>query len=74
MNILEKIITFLQFKMETPTPYGWFHLLSVLLIILLIVFLAVKKFKTKRVLFVLSVIMLLFEENRVAIIYNTKIF
>lgn len=61
MNILEKIITFLQFKMETPTPYGWFHLLSVLLIILLIVFLAVKKFKTKRVLFVLSVIMLLFE-------------
>lgn len=39
MNIFEKILYFLQGKMNTPVPYGWFHLLWICLIILSIVFL-----------------------------------
>lgn len=32
MNIFEKILYFLQGKMTTPTNYGWFHLLFIVLI------------------------------------------
>ena len=33
ISLLEQIIIFLGAKMETPTPYGWFHLLGIALII-----------------------------------------
>lgn len=61
MNVLEKFIRFLQFEMETPKPYGWFHIISIILVVLLTAFLTIKKFNMKRVLLVLSVIMLLLE-------------
>lgn len=33
MNFLEKIVYVLQAKMETPKPYGWFHLMWICLVI-----------------------------------------
>lgn len=44
MNFFEKIMYFLNaFEMETPSPYGWFHILWIILTICSIVFLYKKK-------------------------------
>lgn len=42
MNIFEKILSFLQFEMTEPTPYGWFHLMWIAIVIAVTVFLCVK--------------------------------
>lgn len=39
MNIFEKLILLLQKEMDTPKPYGWFHLLCVGIMILFIIIL-----------------------------------
>ena len=61
MNGLEKIITLLSFEMTTPTVYGWFHILCLVLMVAFIVFLCFKRFNTKKFLLTLSIIMLVFE-------------
>ena len=30
MNIFEKVLYLLQGEMETPKPFGWFHLMWIL--------------------------------------------
>ncbi len=66
MNLFEKIVYALSAKMQTPTLYGWFHILFVLLIIGLTTFLCIKfrncSNKTfKRIIVIAWVIMVLFE-------------
>lgn len=61
MEFLEKIITFLQFTMEKPTIYNWFHIMCLIIMVLIIIFLAYKKPNTKKTLFWFSIIMLAFE-------------
>lgn len=66
MNLLEKVIAALSGTMQTPTPYGWFHLLSFSLMIigaaLIIIFLRKTTDKqNKIVLLVFSVTCILFE-------------
>ena len=61
MNLLEKIIAFLQFKMSEPSLYGWFHLLSLIIMIGIIIFFTIKKFNVKKVLLIMSLIMIGFE-------------
>lgn len=61
MNILEQIINYLNFQMETPNDYGWFHILSLIIMILIIIVLSIKKPNIKKVLFVCSLIMIVFE-------------
>ena len=39
MNLIEKILYFLQGTMETPTAFGWFHLMWIFLIIISILIL-----------------------------------
>lgn len=39
MNLFEKILYFLQKEMETPKPYGWFHLICIFLIIVSVIIL-----------------------------------
>jgi len=36
MNLFEKVLYFLQCEMETPIPYGWFHILCICLTLLAI--------------------------------------
>lgn len=66
MNFFEKIIYFLQGRMETPQPYGIFHLCSVVIAIALSVFLCIR-FKNadektvKRLLMIAWISMLAFE-------------
>ena len=43
MNFFEKILYFFQKEMERPNPYGWFHLLWILLSILAVVFLYLRR-------------------------------
>lgn len=38
MNYIEKIIEFFRFRMDTPKPYGSFHLISLLIVAILILF------------------------------------
>ena len=33
MNIFEKFLALLDGKMTTPTAFGWFHILSIVLVI-----------------------------------------
>lgn len=61
MNLLEKIIIFLQFRMTEPKIYEWFHIMCLIITILIIVFLWYKKYNSKKVLLVFSIIMLIFE-------------
>lgn len=43
MNFFYRILLFLQRKMNTPTTFGWFHLLCILLSIIVLVFLYKKR-------------------------------
>lgn len=64
MRIIENITEFLQFKMEIPTMYGWFHILCLALIAVIIAVLAWKKPDVKKTILVISSIMLFFEVIR----------
>ncbi len=66
MKILGNIIEFLDYKIETPTPYGAFHLFFLILIIALSVFLCVKykdvdEKKYKKIVLIAFIVMALFE-------------
>lgn len=61
LGALEKGLSFLQFKMQTPTMYGWFHLLSLSLMVALILILIWKKPPVKRMLLIFSLIMIVLE-------------
>lgn len=39
MNVLEKILYMLKIQMETPKPYGWFHLIWIFLVVISILIL-----------------------------------
>lgn len=66
MNVFEKIVYFLQKEMETPTNYGWFHLMFFALVILT-TFLLIKFFRNcndktfRRIALISWIIMVLFE-------------
>ena len=57
MNIFEKTLYLLQVTMETPKPYGWFHLmcLGILFITIYILYKVSKKHNEKRLKIVLGV-------------------
>ena len=66
MNWFENILKVLDAKMQTPTSYGWFHLLCLLIMIALIVVvcltcrnLSSKQFRI--ITLVVSIILILFE-------------
>src|SRR5574344_2150462 len=61
MNFFERVIKFLQFEMNKPTMYGWFHILSVAVVISIILILSYKKPNAKKTLLVMSIIMIIFE-------------
>ena len=42
MNLFERFIHFFEGEMETPTNYGWFHLMFIGIVILFTVFLCLK--------------------------------
>lgn len=45
MSLFEKFIYSLQGTMKTPEPYGWFHLLCIAIVIVLILILySIKKY------------------------------
>ena len=54
MNILEKIIYFLQAEMPEPKPFGWFHCLWLILVIIAIIFLHKKDKNEKQLKIVLG--------------------
>ena len=43
MNIFEKFIYFLQGEMPEPKPFGWFHLLWIIILIVLLFIIRNKK-------------------------------
>lgn len=43
MNIFEKVLYMLQKEMETPKPFGWFHLMWIFLVVISLVFLYKKR-------------------------------
>lgn len=45
MNLIEKILYCLQSKMNTPKPFGWFHLLCIFIMFIVIMFLYLKRKK-----------------------------
>ena len=45
MNLFEKVLYTLQAEMERPEPYGWFHLLCILLVIVSLIVLHTRKKK-----------------------------
>ena len=45
MNLFEKLLYFLQGRMDTPVPYGWFHILWITLTITLTIILYLNKNK-----------------------------
>lgn len=57
MNFFEKILYILQAEMETPKPFGWFHILWILFIVVSIAisFILRKKHSEKQLKIVLSV-------------------
>jgi len=67
MNFFEKILYFLNnFEMNTPKPYGWFHWLWIILILISIVFLYKKKVnynekQLKRVLLIYGIVAFILE-------------
>lgn len=61
MEVLENIIGYLQFKMNRPELYGWFHITSLIVMILMILILIWIRPNVKKTLLVMSTIMILFE-------------
>jgi len=66
MNTIEKVLLFLQGEMETPKPYGWYHLLClfIMIVFLVILFLRRKKhseLQLKLILGIYSFTALIFE-------------
>ena len=65
MSIWQSILSFLDFRMETPQPYGWFHLLFLALSFLALIPLLKAKDRSPRAIrrFVLitSIVVILFE-------------
>lgn len=66
MNFLEKILIFLDGSMIKPQMYGWFHLLSLFILITAIILIKIKyknfdNNKIKKILLVYSIICLTFE-------------
>jgi len=66
MNFFEKLLLFLKGTMTTPTSYGWFHLMWIILVIISIILLYNKKKKhsekkLKIVLFTYGIIALILE-------------
>ena len=66
MNFFEKILFMLQFEMETPKPWGWFHLMwiGITVLSLIVLYKFRKKYSQKQLKIVLGVygiIALLFE-------------
>lgn len=57
MNWFEKILYYLQVEMETPKPYGWFHLLCIFITISLIIILFIfrNKYNDKQLKLVLGI-------------------
>lgn len=57
MNCFEKILYMLQAQMETPKPYGWFHWMWIVFVVisLLILFLLRKKYSNKQLKVILGV-------------------
>ena len=57
MNLFEKILYMLQAEMETPNPFGWFHILWILFVIisLVVLFILRKKHNEKQLKIVLGV-------------------
>ena len=57
MNLFEKILYLLQGEMETPKPFGWFHILWILLVIisLIVLFILRKRHNEKQLKIVLGV-------------------
>ena len=57
VNLFEKILYMLQFEMEEPNPFGWFHLMWIafILIALIILFLLRKNHNEKQLKIVLGV-------------------
>lgn len=61
MNIFEKILSFLKFEMNTPTNYGWFHIMCLFIMTLIILVLYIKRPNLKKTILTMSTIMILFE-------------
>lgn len=61
MKLLEEVIKFLQFTMRRPTIYSWFHIMSLIIMVLIIVYLIYKKPNTKKTLLIFSIIMIILE-------------
>ena len=57
MNSFEKVLYFLQAEMDTPKPWGWFHLLCIFIMIISIIFLSRirNKYSEKQLKIVLAV-------------------
>ena len=55
MNWFEKFLYFLQADMEEPKPFGWFHILCIVLMLITIFFLSKKKHSEKRLKTILAV-------------------
>lgn len=57
MNFIEKILYVLQTQMNTPKPWGWFHIMWILLVIiaLVILFNSRKKYSNKQLKIVLGI-------------------
>ena len=56
MNLFEKILYFLQKEMPEPTPFGWYHLLciGIMLLFIVILFIRRKKHNDKQLKIVLA--------------------
>lgn len=56
MNLFEKILYFLQKEMPEPTPFGWYHLLciGIMLLFIIILFIRRKKHNDKQLKIVLA--------------------
>ena len=66
MNLVEKVLYFLQCEMETPKPFGWFHMLWIFFVIISIFILYKIRSKhsekqLKIVLFIYGIVALLLE-------------
>lgn len=75
MSFFDKILEILNVKMTTPAPYGWFHLMMLVIIIALSIFM-VAKFKnaddkkTRKILLIFSITLLVFEVYKQIIFLN----
>lgn len=55
MNIFEKILIFLDSNMVEPTNYGWFHILCLLLLVL-VIYLTKKIKNDRKLIFIISIL------------------